>query len=491
MKNILFVASECTPFVKTGGLADVVGSLPKALNSDDTDVRVIIPYYSCIPQHLKENCSYVNHFYMDMGRHPQHEYVGIMSCKLDGITFYFIDNEKYFSGNTPYTNNLMFDIEKYIFFCKAALAVLPVIGFQPHLIHCHDWQAGLVPVYLKTVFNSNPFFNNIKTIMTIHNLKFQGIWDVQHFRYHSGLPESLYAPDKLEYTPVGFKYKKDANMLKGGIVYSDYITTVSDSYAGEIQCAYYGEGLDGLMKARNNSLCGIVNGIDYSVFNPSTDDNIYEKYSVNDVIKKKKNNKCLLQKELNLPVDENKMMFAIISRLTDQKGLDLINWAMEGIVDPNTQLVVIGTGDPGYENMFKHYAWIHSDRVSANIYYSDSLAHKLYAAADAMLVPSRFEPCGLTQLISLKYGTIPVVRETGGLKDTVQPYNRFDNTGTGFSFTNYNAQEMLDTINYAKHVYFNCREEWDAMLKRGMNMDFSWSESAKKYNNLYNNLIGC
>lgn len=280
------------------------------------------------------------------------------------------------------------------------------------------------------------------------------------------------------------EYHKDANMLKAGIVFSDYVTTVSDTYAGEIQMPYYGEGLDGLMRHKNHSLCGIVNGIDYNVYNPEHDIQIYEHYTA-DSFNKKVMNKRGLQEELGLPVDDNKFMIAIISRLTDQKGLDLVNYAIERILDEHTQFVVLGTGEEQYENTFKYYQWKMPDRMSANIYYSDNRAHKLYAAADAMLMPSRFEPCGLTQLIALRYGTIPIVRETGGLRDTVQPYNWYDNTGTGFTFANYNADEMMNAINYAKTVYFTERTRWEEIAKRGMSQDFSWRRSAERYQELY------
>lgn len=318
--------------------------------------------------------------------------------------------------------------------------------------------------------------------MTIHNLKFQGVWNIDAFKYNTALPDYMFTPDKLE-------FKKDANMLKGGLVYADYITTVSETYAEEIKNPFYGEQLDGLLRARSASLRGIVNGIDYNVFDPNNDKNIYKEYHAKNFKKKKAQNKTELQKELGLPVDENKYMIAIISRLTDQKGLDLVSYAMERICDKNTQFVVIGTGDQRYENMFRHYQWKYPERVSANILYSDPLAHKLYAAADAMLMPSLFEPCGLTQLISLRYGTIPIVRETGGLKDTVMPYNEFDGTGTGFSFANYNGEEMLGVINYSKHIYFNHRDQWDNMVYRGMTTDYSWNSSAKQYEGMYKWII--
>lgn len=315
--------------------------------------------------------------------------------------------------------------------------------------------------------------------MTIHNLRFQGVWNIDTFKYNTNLPDYMFTPDKLE-------YKKDANMLKGGLVYADYITTVSETYAQEIKYPFYGEGLDGLLRARSMNLRGIVNGIDYNIFNPETDNHLYYKYSARNFKKGKAVNKAELQKQLGLPQDPNKYMIAIISRLTDQKGLDLVQYAIERIVDANTQLVVIGTGESRYENLFKHYAWKYPERVSANILYSDDLAHKLYAAADAMMVPSLFEPCGLTQLMSLRYGTVPIVRETGGLKDTVEPYNQYEGTGTGFSFTNYNADEMLNVINYSKSVFFDSKSEWEKIIKRGMSKDFSWNSSAKQYEGIYN-----
>lgn len=483
MKKILFVASECVPFIKTGGLADVCGALPKEFDKNYWDVRVVIPDYSCIPEQYHNNFEYVTHFYMSSGPYVQDKYVGVLKYEQDGITYYFIDNQEFFTGFSPYTSDTKFEIEKYTFFDKAVLSMLPLIDFKPDIIHCHDWQTGLLPVYLKNEFAANPFFWGIKTIITIHNLKFQGIWDREWVQGVSGLTDNLFTPDKLE-------FKKDANMLKGGLVYADYITTVSDTYANEIQTEYYGEGLNGLLSARHFDMQGIVNGIDYNAYDPQTDGRIYCNYNASDFRKKKFNNKTKLQQDLGLAVDKKKYMIGLISRLTDQKGLDLINHVIEGIVDDFTQLVVIGTGDPQYENMFRHYAWKYPDRVSANICYSDDLAHKLYAAADAFLMPSRFEPCGLTQLISFRYGTVPIVRETGGLKDTVKPYNEYENSGDGFSFSNYNADEMLAVINYSKHIFFDKKREWNQIVDRGMANDFSWNASKFKYEGLYNYLIG-
>ena len=475
MKKILFVASECVPFIKTGGLADVCGALPKEFDKKYWDVRVVIPNYSCIPEHFRNQFEYVTHFYLSSGPYVQDRYVGVLKYTFDNVTYYFIDNQEFYSGFTPYTSDTKFEIEKFTFFDKAVLSMLPLIDFKPDIIHCHDWQTGLLPVYLKNEFAANPFFWGIKSIITIHNLKFQGIWDKEWVQGVSGLTDDLFTPDKLE-------FNKDANMLKGGLVYADYITTVSDSYANEIQTDYYGEGLNGLLSARHFDMQGIVNGIDYNAYDPDTDGKIYCHYNAENFRKKKFNNKLKLQEELGLAVDKKKYMIGLISRLTDQKGLDLINHVMEGIIDDYTQFVVIGTGDPQYENMFRHYAWKYPDRVSANICYSDDLAHKLYAAADAFLMPSRFEPCGLTQLISFRYGTVPIVRETGGLRDTVKAYNEYENSGDGFSFSNYNADEMLSVINK--------KREWNQMVDRGMANDFSWNASKYKYEGLYNYLLG-
>lgn len=480
MKKILFVASEAVPFIKTGGLADVVGSLPKCFDKTYFDVRVMIPKYLCIKEEWRDQMTYVNHFYMDyLG---QSRYVGIMQYIYDGVTFYFIDNESYFSGAKPY-GDWLYDLEKFSFFCQAALSALPVIGFQPDVVHCHDWQTGLIPVYLKDRFRGGEFFRNMKSVITIHNLKFQGVWDVKTIQRFSGLPDYYFTPDKLE-------AYKDGNMLKGGIVFADAITTVSDTYAEEIKMPFYGEGLDGLMRARAGSLRGIVNGIDYEEFNPETDGCIVQNYNARNFRKEKIKNKRALQEELGLVQDDKKMMIGIVSRLTDQKGLDLIQYVMDDLCNDDIQLVVLGTGDERYENMFRHYDWKYHDKVSANIYYSEAMSHKIYAASDAFLMPSLFEPCGLSQLMSLRYGTLPIVRETGGLKDTVEPYNEFANTGTGFSFANYNAHEMLAAIRYAEHIYYDKKREWNKIIDRAMAKDYSWNSSAMKYQELYDWLIG-
>lgn len=481
MKKILFVASEGVPFIKTGGLADVVGSLPKYYDKRYFDARVILPKYMCMKEDMKSRLQYRTHFYMDfMG---QNEYVGVLETEYEGIKYYFIDNEKFFNGFKPYSDNIIEELSKFVFFSKAALSILPVIDFKPDVIHCHDWQTGIIPVYLKERFAGGEFYRGIKSVMTIHNLKFQGIYDIKTIKRITGLDGSFFTPDKLAYF-------KDANLLKGGLTYADAITTVSKTYAEEIKTPFYGEKLDGLLNARSNDLRGIVNGIDYDQYNPETDSYIAHRYQVNNFRKEKIKNKRDLQKQLGLEENDKKMMIGIVSRLTDQKGMDLVSYMMDELCQDSIQLVVLGTGDEKYENMFRHFDWKYHGKVSANIYYSEELSHKIYASCDAFLMPSLFEPCGLSQLMALRYGTVPIVRETGGLKDTVEPYNEYEGKGTGFSFANYNAHEMLATIRYAERIYYDRKRDWNKIIDRGMSADFSWKASALKYQEMYDWLIG-
>ena len=480
MRNILFIASESVPFIKTGGLADVVGSLPKYFNKNEFDCRIVIPKYRCMKYEYVQRLEYVTHFYMRLNWRSQ--YVGVFKTVYDGITVYMIDNEYYFNGDKPYSD-ICYDIEKFAFFSRAALSILPVVGFRPDVIHCHDWQTGLVPVYLKDSFSQGDFYRGIKSVMTIHNLKFQGIWDAKTVRDISGLSDYYFTSDKL-------KYYNDANLLKGGIVYADYVTTVSNTYAEEIKTPFFGEGLDGLMRARSNCLAGIVNGIDYNEYNPETDPYITRNYNADTFRKEKKVNKRQLQQDLGLTVDDRKFMIGVVSRLTDQKGFDLIAYIMDELCREDIQLVVLGTGEARYENMFRHFDWKYHNKVSAQIYYSEAMSHRIYASCDAFLMPSLFEPCGLSQLMSLRYGTVPIVRETGGLKDTVEPYNEYESKGTGFTFRNYNAHEMLGIIKYAMNTFYNEKREWNKMVDRGMAVDYSWNVSARKYEQIYRNLLG-
>ena len=481
MKKILFVASEGVPFIKTGGLADVVGSLPKCIDKKYYDVRVILPKYVCMSQEMKDRLNYKTHFYMDF--HWQNQYVGILEAEYDGVTYYFIDNEYYFNGFKPYSDNTLFEIEKFAFFSKAALSILPVIDFRPDLIHCHDWQTGLVPVYLHERFQGSDFYRGIKTAMTIHNLKFQGKWSIKEVQDITGLPMSFFTPDKLE-------AYKDANLLKGGIVYADAVTTVSETYADEIKTPFYGEALDGLLRARSGVLRGIVNGIDYDEYNPETDKYITHPFNSVNFRKEKIKNKRALQADFGLNQDDKALVIGVVSRLTDQKGFDLVAYVMDELCQDNIQLMVLGTGEEQYENMFRHFAWKYPGKVSAQIYYSEAVSHRVYASCDAFLMPSLFEPCGLSQLIALRYGTVPIVRETGGLKDTVEPYNEFESTGTGFSFMNYNAHEMLGAVRYAEKIFYDKKREWNKIIDRGMAADFSWQVSARKYQEMYDWLIG-
>ena len=479
-EKILFVTSEAVPFIKTGGLADVAGTLPKYFDREKYDVRVILPKYACMKGEWKERLQYRTHFEMQLAW--RNMYVGILETEIDGIPFYFIDNEYYFSGGWPY-EDIRWDIEKFAFFSRAVLSALPSIDFRPDIIHCHDWQAALVPVYLNDAFQSNPFYQNIKTIMTIHNLRFQGIYDKNIIRDIIGISDSYFTPDKLE--AYG-----DVNLLKGGIVYADRVTTVSETYAEEIKTEFYGEKLDKLLQARSNVLTGIVNGIDYDIFNPETDIHLPYKFNTANVLTEKAKNKVALQRQLGLKEDPNVMMIGIVSRLTDQKGFDLIECVLDEICQDEVQIVVLGTGEERYENMFRYYAWKYAGKVSANIYYSDELSHKIYGSCDAFLMPSLFEPCGLSQIMSLRYGTVPIVRETGGLKDTVVPFNEFENSGTGFSFRNYNAHEMMATVRYAERIFYDQKDQWNDLVKRAMQADFSWNASAEKYEILYDHMLG-
>lgn len=479
MKKILYVASECVPFIKTGGLADVVGTLPKTFSKEEADVRVVLPNYQCIKSEWKDKMQDVTFFSMDLSW--RHQYVGIKELEYEGITFYFIDNEYYFAGPAPYST-MEGDIEKFCYFSKAALSILQVLNFKPDIIHCHDWQSGLVPVYLKTAFAANPFYQNIKTVFTIHNLQFQGMTAINRLKDLSGLPEEVFTSDKLECYGGG-------NMLKGGLTYADEITTVSDTYAEEIQMPYYGEKLDGLLRAKNNHLTGIVNGIDYNIYNPAEDSAVGVSYSVSDVVEKKSANKVLLQERVGLPKKEDIFTIGVISRLTDQKGFDLIDYVMDDLCQNDIQFVLLGSGDAKYENMFRYYAHKYPAIVSANICYDDTLSKMIYAGCDAILMPSRFEPCGLCQLMALRYGTVPIVRETGGLKDTVEPYNEYEESGTGFSFMNYNAHDMLHAVEYAKATYYEHKDAWNGIVKRGMEEDFSWTRSAGIYMELYDKML--
>lgn len=476
-KSVAFIGSECFPFVKTGGLGDVMYALPKALVDLNCDVRVLIPNYKCIPYKYKEKMVYRGSFYMDLCSDGRKFYVGIMEYINDGVIYDFIDNEEFFSSGNPYTS-IVGDIPKFCYFAKAALAALNYMNWSPDVIHCHDWQAALIPVYVKTVFAPTPV-GRAKTILTVHNLRFQGIYNVPTIQYWTNLPYHVFNVDGLG------QGNNDANMLKGGLAYADMITTVSHTYANEIQTGEYGEKLDAHLRYHNPKLHGIVNGIDIDIWNPATDEYLASNYDVTNVVSNKVGNKMALQTKLGLDQDHSKFVIGLISRLTDQKGLDLINAVLPEIVDDFTQVVILGTGDKVYEDAFRKFENDYRGNVSSSIMYDEARSHEIYAGVDALLVPSRFEPCGLTQLIAMRYGTVPIVRETGGLKDTVAPYNKNTNDGNGFTFDRYDAGLLLDAINRAKTLYFNNRWCWDEMVQRDMAKDVSWENSAKQYKDLY------
>ena len=476
-RSIAFIGSECHPFVKTGGLGDVMYALPRELARLNCDVRVILPRYACIPKEYQDKMVYRGEFYMDLGKTGRSYYVGIMEYIWDGVVYDFIDNQEFFSSGNPYTN-LVDDIPKYCFFSKAALAALNYMNWIPDIVHCHDWQAALVPVYLRTLFRDTPV-GRARSVLTIHNLRFQGVYNIPTIQYWSGLPNEAFGMGALK---QGWE---DANMLKGGLAYADRITTVSGTYAGEIQTSEYGETLENHLRYHSGKLRGIVNGIDYGMWNPETDPALAANYGLGNVLDHKMENKLALQKELGLEEDTGKFVIGLVSRLTNQKGLDLVNAIVPQVLDGNTQMVVLGTGDRQYEDAFRSYENAYKGTFSACIQYDEARAHRIYAGSDALLVPSRFEPCGLTQLNAMHYGTLPIVRETGGLKDTVEPYNEFTGDGNGFTFDRYDAGLLLDAINRAKTLYFDNRYHWDEVVQRDMAKDVSWEKSARQYKDLY------
>lgn len=476
--KILFATSEAYPFMKTGGLGDVSYALPKALKKIGVDIRVILPKYKSIPEEYLNNMRKIAQFTVKVGW--RNKYCGLLELEKDGVKFYFIDNEYYFKRDSAYAQ--MDDGERFSFFSKAIVeAINHINDFTPDIIHCNDWHTSMAIPVLRDQYFNNPRVNHIKTVYTIHNLKYQGIFDKKMLEELLNLGDEYFSEEKL-------KYYDAISFMKGGIVYADAITTVSPTYAEEIKTEYYGEGLHGLLQSRESDLYGILNGIDLDINNPRTDENLFERYDVNN-LKGKSNNKCELQKMLNLPEKNDIPMIGIVSRLEEQKGFDLLKEVIEELLQENIQLVVLGTGDQKYEDMFKFFAWKYPDKLSENIYFDNSLAQKIYAASDIFLMPSRFEPCGIGQLIALRYGSIPIVRETGGLNDTVFSYNEYTGQGNGFSFTEFNAKDMLYTIRRALGFYNNNKDLWNHLIERGMKVDYSWEKAANCYVGVYNNVL--
>ena len=474
--KVLFVTSEAEPFAKTGGLGDVAGSLPRDLKNLEVDVSVIMPYYKEIKEKYNDKLYFVKWFTVSVGWRDQ--YCGLFQYEFEGVKYYFIDNERYFDRDGLY--GYYDDAERFAFFDRAVLQTLKEIDLKIDIIHANDWQAGMIPVLLKLEFSKDPFYSQIKTVFSIHNLLFRGTYDPNI------LPE-LFGYDMEPYEDGSLEFYGGVSFMKGGINYSDRVSTVSPSYAGEIQTSLYGEGLDGLLRNKSNALSGILNGIDYKAYNPEKDEYIYQNYSVRN-LEGKSINKEKLQEELGLPVNKEIPLIGIVSRLTNQKGMNLVAEVSDSLLQKDVQIVVLGTGDYLYEEHFKNLQYRYPNKVSANIRFSNELAHKIYAACDMFLMPSLFEPCGLGQLIALRYGTIPIVRETGGLKDTVIPYNKYNGEGNGFSFKNYSAWELMNTIEYALYCYGN-NDVWSNLVISAMNQDNSWRKSAEDYKNLYLNLV--
>lgn len=475
--KVLFVTSEAHPFLKTGGLADVAFALPKALRALGIDVRVIMPKYSDISECYKNNMVNLKEFNVNLGWRNQ--YVGLQYIEEEDIPFYFIDNEYYFKRKGTYGYDD--DGERFCYFSKAVIESIRYMkDFKPHIIHNNDWHTAIIPVLLKENYSKDELYSSIQTILTIHNLRYQGVFSKEFLGDLLPLGEECFAENKL-------KYYDAISFMKGGIVYSDRVTTVSETYAQEIQTPFYGEGLDGLLKKVSYKLSGIVNGIDYDIYNPKKDKDIYLNYSEESIVNKKKN-KEMLQHQFGLPVNKDIPMIGIISRLVDQKGFDLISEVMDDIMNLDLQMVILGTGDNKYEKMFKYYAEKYPTKISCNIYFSNDLSKKIYAGSDLFLMPSLFEPCGIGQLIAMEYGTLPIVRETGGLRDTVISYNEYTGKGNGFSFTNYNAKDMLYTIERAINFYKD-RSVFNNIVRNAMRTDNSWNSSAYKYIELYDDLL--
>ena len=433
--KIWFAASEVAPFAKTGGLADVAGSLPKALKRLNVDISVVMPKYRQIPQEYVNKMRFLGYTYIDLAW--RHEYCGIFMLEHEGVLFYFLDNEHYFDRSWYYGQPD--DGERFAFFCKAILEILPVIGFKPYIIHCNDWQTGLVPTLLDAHYRyhrNKGFYQTMHTVMTIHNLKYQGIFPKVMMDEVIGLSWDYFNHE-------GIEFFDNINFLKAGIASATKVTTVSKAYAEEIQTDYYGENLSGIIRKRSADLIGIINGIDYEENNPNTDKRIYAPFSA-EKPDGKQINKLSLQRDKGLEQNAEIPLVGLISRLVDQKGLDLVDRMISELLSMELQLIVLGTGEKKYEDMFRWAQSAWPGKMSANICYDPTLAQRIYAGCDLFLMPSLFEPCGLSQIFSMRYGTVPIVRETGGLRDTVIPYNQFTETGTGFSFVNYNAHEMKD-----------------------------------------------
>lgn len=477
-KKILFVASEAAPFIKSGGLGDVIGSLPKAVSGKKCEVAVAIPLHEGIPYEIRSKMSYITHIFVPVAWRSQ--YCGIFKYEEKGVTWYFIDNEYYFKrGNALY--GCYDDAERFAFFSSAVLEILPHIDYFPDIIHCHDWQTALVPIYYKLKYYNRNRYEGIKIIFTIHNIEYQGVFGRDIVENVLGL--------SLEEFDNGFlEFDDDVNLMKAAIVCSDRVTTVSPSYAEEIKTAEFGHGLDTVLRWDQAKLSGIINGIDQKLYDPSKDKRLFFKFSQKDMSGKAKN-KEELQALVNLPQNSETPVIGMVTRLVSHKGLDIVSAAIDELLQDDVQLVIVGTGDWKYEQFLRDKQWQYPFKLSVNITFNSELAQKIYGGSDMFLMPSKSEPCGLAQMIALRYGTIPIVRETGGLRDSVTHYNAETGEGNGFLFRDYDTCGMLWAIREACKLYKD-KEAWSKIVENGMKTDFSWKNSAKKYTKLYDELIG-
>ena len=474
--QIVFASAECAPFVKTGGLGDVAGSLPAALVRAGAEVIVMVPKYATIKDEYKAQMEHFSNFYVSLGW--RNEYCGLEKLEHDGVTYMFIDNERYFARDYPY--GFFDDGERFAFFSKAiteSLQHLPA-GFECDILHCNDWQTALAPVFLREFYQGLPLYDRVKTVFSIHNVAFQGQFSDTVMEDILGVAHIPAAASQLRCDACSINY------MLGALHYADAITTVSPTYAGEIQTPEFGEGLDGVLRERSYALQGILNGIDVTGFDPATDKRIAANYTIDDRSGKAVC-KAKLQEELGLEVRDDRPLMVMVTRLTRQKGMDLVMYALDRILSGGVQVAVLGTGDRDYEDGLRYFQDKYPGTMAARIEFDPALSQRMYAAADMFLMPSKFEPCGLSQIIAMRYGTLPIVRETGGLKDTVIPYNEFSGEGTGFSFSNFNGDEMGDAVFRAARLFWDNREAWNQLVTQAMSQDFSWTRSADKYLDLY------
>ncbi len=473
--NVLFTVAEAAPFIKTGGLADVAGSLPKALLKKGVDVRVVLPMYSKIDEKYRNAMEKVGEFYVDLDW--KHQYAGIYTLEYDKVTYYFIDNKEYFDRSGIY--GFGDDAERFIFFSKACVMLPKILDFKVDIFHSHDWHTALVNVFLNDFRRGDDFYIDMRSVYTIHNLKYQGVFSPSVLKL-AGLSPYYFNEDDL-------KFYDSVNFMKGGIVHCTAFTTVSNTYATEIQYPFFGENLDGVVRAHNHKLYGIVNGIDYDVWNPETDTFVSKNYTLA-TIKDRIENKRALQELYGLPIKDDVPMIGMVTRLTDMKGLDLVRYILDELLQEDIQLVVLGTGDYTYEEMFGYFQWRYPEKVASRIYYNNKESHMIYGAADLYLMPSVAEPCGISQLIALRYGSVPIVRETGGLKDTIAPFDEDTGKGVGFTFSNINAHDLLYTTKMAIESYHKPKT-FQKIIKNAMTQRNDWEASSEEYIEVYESLL--